>query len=301
MGLLHKFSAKTQGIFWMVLQCLGAAIMICMVRHCNETLPSTVVVFFRNLFGLLWLVPWFVITGRHIIHKPRWRLYFARGVFGLIAMQFWFYAISVVPLPLATALSFTSPLISAVLAVLIYKERTSLATWLSLCVGFGGVLLILRPGTAAFDWNALWVMLTAAMWSVSGIIIKSLTRTQSPVAVVFFMGLIMTPLSIPFLFLHWQMPMGEEWLWLILLGLVSTLFQIALSIAIATTDLVHILPYDFTRLLFVSVLAFFFFNEVLDGWTLIGSLVIIASTVTATHHESRKAKRLARSAQINKA
>ena len=301
MGAFSKLSPKTRGIILMILQCLGAAILTCIVRHLSGTLPTTVIVFFRNFFGLVWLLPWFFIKGRHIIHKPRWRLYLMRGGFGLIAMQFWFHALSMVPLPLATSLSFTSPLISAILAVLIYKEKTSIATWLSLCIGFGGVLLILRPGTSAFDWNALWVMVTAALWSISGIIIKTLTRTQSPVAVVFFMGVVMTPLSIPFLLMQWQMPVGDQWFWLIALGLVSISFQIALSTAISLTDLVHILPYDFSRLLFVSVIAYFFFGEVLDGWTLVGSLIIIAATVTATSHESRKARRLAKNAQINKA
>lgn len=282
----------------MIAQCFGAAVMICIVRHMTETMASTTVVFYRNLFAFLWLLPWYFLKGRYVIHKPRWRLYFARGGFGLIAMQFWFYAIAIVPLPMATALSFTSPLISAVLAVLIFKEKGSIAMWASMVVGFSGALIILRPGTEAFDWNALWVMATAAMWSISGIIIKSLTKTQSPVAVVFFMGLVMTPLSLPFLLLNPQIPAGEQWLWLIALGLVSALFQIALSAAIASTDLVHILPFDFSRLLFVSILAYFFFGEVLDTWTLIGALIIIASTVAATHHESRKAKRLTKNAQI---
>ena len=292
---------KTRGILLMILQCLGAAILTCIVRHLAETLPTPVIVFGRNFFALVLLLPWYFLKGRHIVHKPRWRLYLMRGGFGLVAMQLWFHALSVVALPTATALSFASPLISAILAVLIYKEKTTYATWLSLCVGFGGVLLILRPGTDAFQWSALWVMVTAAMWSISGIIIKSLIRTQSPVAVVFFMGVIMTPLSLPFLLMQWQMPVGTEWLWLIALGLVSVSFQIALSMAIASTDLVHILPYDFSRLLFVSVIAYFFFGEVLDGWTLVGSLIIIGATVTSTHHESRKARRLAKNAQINKA
>lgn len=281
----------------MIAQCFGAAVMICIVRHMTETMPSTTVVFYRNFFALLWLMPWFFLIGRKTIRKPRWNLYFMRGGFGLAAMQLWFYAVSVVPLPLATALSFTSPLISAALAVLIFKEKGSVAMWVSMLIGFVGVFVILRPGTEAFDWNALWVMFTAAMWSISGIIIKSLTKTESPVAVVFFMGLIMTPLSLPFLFINWQVPVGEEWLWLIALGLVSCLFQIALSYAIATTDLVNILPFDFTRLLFVSILAYFFFGEVLDSWTLIGALIIVASTVAATHHEGRKARRIARNAK----
>lgn len=301
MDLLRNLSPKNRGIAWMILQCFGAAIMLCIVRHTAETLPSTVVVFYRNLFGLLWLLPWFWMRGRHTTKKPRWRLYIIRGSIGLLAMQVWFYAIVVVPLPLATALSFTSPLISAILAILIYKEKGSTSMWVAMLVGFGGTLLILRPGTEAFDWNALWVMATATLWSVSGLIIKSLIRTDSPTAVVFFVGVVMTPLSFPFLFLNWQVPVGNEWLWLIALGLISTLFQIALSMAIASTDLVHILPFDFTRLLFVSIFAYFFFDEILDGWTLFGSLIIIASTVAATSHESRKAKRLTQNAQINKA
>lgn len=282
----------------MVAQCFGAAIMICMVRHLSETLPSPVIVFFRNLFGLMSLLPWFIFYGRRMIHKPRWKLYLARGGFGLVAMQMWFYALSVVPVTLATALSFTSPLISALLAVWVFKEKGSISLWLSLLVGFGGVLVILRPGTEAFDWNVMWVMATAAMWSVSGLIIKSLTRTQTPLAVVFFMGLVMTPLSLLFLPLDWQMPQGVEWVWLLGLGVVSNLFQIALSYALSKTDIVHIMPYDFTRLVFVSLIAFYFFHETPDHWTLIGSVIIVASAVAASRYESRKARRMATNAQL---
>ena len=292
---------KTRGILWMIMQCFGAAMMMVIVRIATQELPTVVVVFYRNLFALLWLLPWFLLVGRKTIRQPRWRLYLMRGCSGMAAMELWFYALSTVPLPLATALSFTSPLISAILAVLIYKEKGSAAMWLSMAVGFGGVLIILRPGTASFDVQTLWVMVTATLWSVSGVIIKSLTKTESPVAVVFFMGVVMAPLSLPFALLQWQVPVGEQWLWLIALGLVSTLFQIALSTAIATTDLVHILPYDFTRLLFVSIFSYFIFQELIDAWTLFGAAIIVTSTVYATRHESRRARRLAKSAQASEA
>lgn len=289
---------RTRGILWMLMSCFGAAVMMAMVRHLSDSLPSTTIVFYRNLAALIWFLPWLIHTKAQFIRTSRWKMYGLRGLLGMIAMQLWFYSLSVVDLPQAVALSFTSPLITAGLAMLLFKEKGGIAVWGALGAGFIGALVILRPGLDGFDPNAIWVMVTAAIWSTSGIIIKSLSRTDSPVTIVCFMGLVMTPLSLPVALIDWHWVTDPELLfWLVMLGLVSNLFQIAMSYAIATTDLVHILPYDFSRLVFVSLIAWPAFGEVLDPVTLFGAVIILAAAVVATRLETRRTKRMMKEAE----
>lgn len=289
---------RTRGILWMLMSCFGAAVMMAMVRHLSESLPSTTIVFYRNVAALLCFLPWLIYTKGSYIRTSRWKMYGLRGLLGMIAMQLWFYSLSVVELPLAVALSFTSPLITAGLAIMLFKEKGGIAVWGALGAGFLGALVILRPGLDSFNPNAIWVMVTAIIWSTSGIIIKSLARTDSPVTIVCFMGLVMTPLSLPVALLDWHWVTDPSLLiWLFALGVVSNLFQIAMSYAIATTDLVHILPFDFSRLVFVSLIAWPAFGEVLDPVTLLGAVIILTAAVVASRLESRRAKRMIKEAE----
>lgn len=289
---------KTRAILLMLMSCFGASVMVTIVRYLSADLPSTLIVFYRSFFALVWFLPWLFWTHAKHIQKPRLRLYFLRGCLGMIAMQLWFYSLSIVELPLATALSFSSPLMTALLAVLMFKEKAGKGVWVSLGIGFIGTVVILRPGLESFNPNALLVMATAALWSTSGIIIKSLTRTQSPVTVCFFLALVIAPLSLVIAIPQWQWV--HDWrllFWLAALGLVSNLFQIAMSYAIATADLVTILPYDFSRLLFVSVLAYFAFGETLDVITIAGAAIILGSAVYATGHEKRQIRAMAKAVE----
>lgn len=289
---------KSRGILWMLLSCFGASVMMAIVRHLSTELPSTLIVFYRNFFCIIWFLPWLVYTRARHIRTSRWKLYGLRGLLGMVAMQLWFYSLATVELPLAVALSFTSPLITALLAVVLFKEKGGPAVWGALGVGFIGAVVILRPGFESFNPQAIWVMVTAAIWSTSGVIIKSLSRTDSPVAITCFMGLVMAPLSLPIALYHWQWVEDPALIfWLAALGAVSNLFQIAMSYAIATTDLVHILPYDFSRLVFVSLIAWPVFGETLDVVTVTGAVIILASAVFATRYESRRAKRMIKEAE----
>lgn len=289
---------QSRGILLMLMSCFGASVMVTIVRYLSADLPSTLIVFYRSAFALFWFVPWLLWTGFRHIQKPRMRLYMLRGCLGMIAMQLWFFSLTVVELPLATALSFTSPLMTALLAVVMFKEKAGKAVWISMGIGFLGAVVILRPGFDSFNPNALLVMATAALWSTSGVIIKSLTRTQSPVTVCFYLALVIAPLSLIIAIPQWQWVYDARLIfWLAMLGLVSNLFQIAMSYAIATTDLVTILPYDFSRLLFVSVLAYFTFGETLDLITLAGAAIILGSAVYATQEEKRKLRAIAKAAE----
>ncbi len=283
---------KNQGIIWILVSCLGAAIMVTLVRYLSENLHPFQIVFFRNSIALLLFLPWFIRNGPGVLKTRKLPMYATRAVFGVSAMFAWFYSLSIVPLGQATALSFTAPLFSSIGAVLILKEKSHRHRWAALIIGFFGVIIILRPGFEGFSYTMLLVLVTASMWSLSGIIIKTLTKTEKPETIVFFMVLLMTPLSFPAAIPYWKNPTLNEWLWIFVLGFVSNYFQIAMSRAFSKTDLTVLLPFDFSRLIFVSIIAYFVFGEIPDAPTYIGATVILGSALYVTYSESRAHKKL---------
>jgi len=276
----------------MVISCFFSAIMMALVRYLTFHFHPFQVTFFRTFFSFILFIPWLIKNGTGILKTTRMPQYAMRAVIGLSAMLMWFYALSRVPLSQATALSFTSPLITTFAAVIFLKEKTTFHRLAGLFAGFAGTLIILRPGFGEFNYISLFVLAAAVFWASSSLLIKSLTKTEKPEVIVFYMTAIMTPLSLPIALLHWTMPQGSQWAILIFLGIVSNLFQISLSKAFSKADLTVILPFDFLRLIFAAIVAYLAFAEVIDVWTVIGSVIILGSTVYVTYKEARHKRRI---------
>lgn len=281
-----------KGISWMLASCLANSIMLTIIRHLSEEfqMHPFLIVFCRNAAALIIFLPWLMYSGEHtldfkVLKTKRIKMYWSRAFMGLVAMYFWFYSLTVVPLSLATALSFTAPLFTAVLAVIIFGEKYGVKRWGALAVGFFGTMIVLRPGAEGFDFNSIYVIIAAIFWALSGLMIKSLSKTDDPIVVAFYMVLMMTPMTVPLAIPYWQDFSAEMLLWLLALGFFSNIFQVAMTKAFAATDLIVVMPFDFTRLIFISVLAYIAFGETMDIWTAIGSCIIMASAVYAAYRE----------------
>jgi drug/metabolite transporter (DMT)-like permease len=282
----------TRGIVWMVWSCVLTSFMVVILRLMSELdIPFTQAVFFRNAAALVFFLPWAIRQGSKVLKTSRLQLYSARATVGLVAMYIWFYSLTVLSLPTATALSFTAPLMNALLAVILLKEHFGIHRITALIIGFLGALVILRPGSEAFDANGLFVIFSATLWAWSAVIIKNLSKTESPNAIAFYMVLLMTPMSLPLALMDWTWPTMQGWILIAALGITSNMFQVALSKAIAITEFAVILPFDYTRLLFTSIMAYLIFGEVLDFWTFIGSLIIMASAVYTAYREHAHARK----------
>ena len=140
----------------------ATAVLTCMhgtVRHVSDGLHPFEITFFRNLFGLVAILPLALRAGVASLKSRQPGLQVLRSGFGLVAMLTWFYALSVVPIAQATALSFTSVIFGSIGATLVLGERMRLRRWSAVVVGFAGVLIILRPGLDEVDPGALIVIL----------------------------------------------------------------------------------------------------------------------------------------------
>lgn len=271
----------------MVGAALSFAVMIAVLRHVTASLHPFEAAFFRNLVGVAWMLPWFMRAGRGALHTRRFKLHLLRAACGLSAMLCLFSAVSLIPIAEATALTFAAPLFGVAGAALVLGERVRLRRWSATLTGFAGVLIILRPGAGAISTGALAALAAAVFMAGAMLTIKSLSRSERPEAIVLYFGLLVTPLSaLPAAFV-WTTPPATLWPWLVVMGLAATLGQILLVRAFAAADASVVLPFDFSRLVFVAVLGALFFGEIPDLWTWLGGGVIIAATVYIAHRESR--------------
>lgn len=284
--------ASSRGAIFMIASAAGFAVMMAIVRYLSREMHPFEIAFFRNLFGVLFMVPWMLRVGRESLATERMGMHFLRSAAGLAAMLTFFTALSLLPLAEVTALTFTTPMFTTIGAALILRETVKARRWTATLVGFVGALIILRPGTEALRPEALVALAAAALMALAFLTVKSLSRTENPNAIVVMMGLLMTPMSLfPALFV-WETPAVQLWPWLLGLGLSATVGQVFLTRAFAAADASAVLPFDFSRLVFVSILGFLFFGERPDLWTWVGGGVIVAAAAYIAHREAVAGRRV---------
>lgn len=255
------------------------------VRLIAPELHATVIVTLRNFLTLVLLLPWLVHQGPSAIRTRRLGAHAWRGVIGGVGMITWTYAITIMPLAHATALSFTAPLFSTLFAIPFLGEKASLARWLALFAGFIGTLIILRPGMDGFDWHALIVIFATTSWAVTGMFVKSLSGTEPALRMVFYMNLFMLMMALPFGVAHWQMPSLHAWVVLGFIACASIIMHFSMARAYSLAPVVTLMPFDFTRLITTALFAYLLFGETSDRTTWLGAAIIIASAVAMARRD----------------
>lgn len=283
-----------RGAAWMIVSGLGFAAMISLVRFLSAEMHPFQIAFFRNLFGLLFMMPWLMRVGIGALGTRRHGLYGLRALFGLAAMLCWFAALAMMPLAEATALSFTAPLFTALAAVIVLGERMGPQRLLAVAGGFVGMLIILRPGLMPVDLAAMLVIASSVFIACAMTTMKILARTEKPSAIVTWMVLYLTPMSlIPALF-FWTWPTAALLPWLLALGASATLGQVGMTRAFAAADASVAVPFEYLRLPFVALIGWIAFSEPVDPWTWVGAAVMAGATIFMTLREARNEQKRSR-------
>lgn len=290
--------ANVRGPLWMTLAAFSFAALTTIVRELSGAMHPYELAFFRNLFGLMFMLPWFWRTGFGALKTSRLPLHGFRSLIGLAAMTSWFTAVSMLPLAEATALSFTAPLFATIGAALFLGETVRARRWGATLAGFIGALVIVRPDGIDIGFASTLALAASAFMAMAALTVKSLSRTESPGSIVLFMGILMTPMSLVPALYHWTTPTQTDYLWFTAIGFFAAVGQNSMARAFASTDISAVLPFDFSRLIFAAILGYFLFAEIPDIWTWSGAAIIFGATLYTAHRESRAA-RLFRPVQAN--
>tara|TARA_B100001939_G_scaffold341514_1_gene351220 strand:+ start:4978 stop:5874 length:897 start_codon:yes stop_codon:yes gene_type:complete len=258
------------------------------VRQLSMDLHPFVLVFYRTLFGLLFILPSLCKLDLGTIRAAPRPLYLLRAALNITSVFGAFYAVSHIPLADAVAYSYAAPLFATLLAAIFLGETIRLPRLLGVACGFTGVLILLRPGFQDINAGMLAALASAAAFAGTLITIKILTRRDHPGIVTLYGYLFGLPISFFIALFYWQWPRWDQIPLLLFMGLCSGLAHFCLAGALSKADMTALLPVDFTRLIFASLIGYFLFTDALDGLTYLGGLIILGSSVYVVYRENRK-------------
>jgi len=250
------------------------------------------IAFFRCLFGTILLAGMLAGPGLGALRTRRPSLHLARAVLNATSMLSFFLALTIEPLAKLSALMFTSPLFAALGATLFLRERMGLARAAGLAFGFGGALIVMRPGGEPMTLGLWLAMLAAATWGAALVLIKLQSRTESSLTIAIYAALLLLPLNGAGALFFWSWPSLEMLAWMAGIGVCGTLGQIALGNAFRAADATVVLPFDFTKLIWAAGVGYLLFGEVPDIWTWTGGTVIFASSLFMAYRERAARKAL---------
>jgi drug/metabolite transporter (DMT)-like permease len=273
-------------------------LMAVTIRLASTTLSTFEIAFFRNLFGLLALLPLLRYSASGVFRTRQLPRYFVRSAIGIGSMLCGFWAIGHLPMAQAISLSYSTPLFVTIAAVIWLGEVVRRRRWTAVILGFIGVLVIVRPGTEGFSAGSLVAIAAAVLSSVVAIQIKQLSRVDPPDTIVFYTYAFWVPLSfVPALF-AWQWPQGIEWLWLVAIGVFGTGGQLFWTRALKLGEVSALTPISFMQLPLVTGLAWLLFDEGVSHWTVAGALIIFGANGYIAHREAQLSRRAETTAPV---
>ncbi len=270
-------SDNLRGMLWKTAGTFNFSVQQAIVRHVSFGLHPFEIAFFRNVFGLLFVLPWFLRHGLEPLRTKFIWLHVLRASLEIVGMLCFFYALSVTPLAQIAALGFATPIITTILAVVFLKETVGIRRWAAILFGFAGTLVTLRLGTGPLTTGALIMLLSTVFLAVVLLLVKILSRTDSSVTIISYSNVLMSPMSLVAALFFWQWPDGPQLMWLVMLGLVSTAasFMDTQGLKFAATHVV--MPLEFLKLIWAAAFGYILFSEIPDTYTWIGGAMIFAS------------------------
>ena len=276
-----------RGVIFMMISAFGVVGMNVCVRHIADDIHPFVIAFFRHLIGVCLLAPMILRPNHNPFRTRNLPLHGLRALFNVVAMLAYFMALTMEPLAKVVALSFTAPLLATVGAVLILGEKVTRARYAALAIGLAGALIILRPWTVEISDGSILVIFSSTIWAAALVVIKVLSRTDSPVTIALYASLLQLPVSLAAALLYWRWPNIDQLMVIGLIAVFGSTTQIALAQAFREADATVVLPADFTKLVFAGLAGWLFFSELPGIWIWIGGSVVFAGVFLNAWFEKR--------------
>lgn len=252
--------------------------------------PVFETLFFRNAFAFVPLGIYIARTsGPSILRTTRPGGHLMRAAIGLTGMIGGFMAVAHLPLTEATALSFSAPLFMTAMSAVILKEHVGKHRWGAVAVGFVGVLIMVRPDpTHMVSIGTIFALIGAVGSAGAMTAIREIGRTEPGPRIVFYFtlaGAVVGLASLPF---GWVMPDPLTLVLLIAAGLLGGVGQLLLTQALRLAPVAAVAPFDYTQLLWASIIAFLVWGETPRPAMLAGAAVVAASGLYIVYRETRR-------------
>lgn len=255
-----------------------------MAKYLARTLPPVEVAWLRFAMFALIMLP-VILTNPGAMRSVRPGLQTMRGLAMLASSLFFITGLQFLPIAAAAATAFVAPLFVTGLSVALLSEKVGKRRWAATVAGLCGVLIIVRPGTAAFNVASLLPILSALAWActlVATRLISGEDRVTTTMAYSALVGFLTLSAIVPF---YWVAPSVSEVAIGAAIGIAATAGHWLVVKAFRYADASVLAPFSYSQLLWVTLFGFVAFGEVPDGWTFAGAAIVVASGVYTAHRE----------------
>ena len=290
-------------LFVILLSLLGtgtAAIMVSGIKLLSQDLNPFIIAFYRCLFGVIIMLPFMIYNYPEAWKTHNIKLQFVRSAINVYSMISWFTAIGTLQLEKAAAIGFTTPLFTTILAIIFLGEVIRIQRITALIVGFIGILVVIRPGYIPFESGALWLLSAAITFSIVIIIVKKLTEKDSSLTTAFYQMAFMVPPTFFIALFFWESININQYLLFIFVAIAGFITQFSFAQCLKMAETTFIMPIQFTKLIWLSLIGYFFFMEVPDIWTWIGASIIFSSILFIAYREAINKNSLLKTKKVDK-
>jgi drug/metabolite transporter (DMT)-like permease len=278
-------------VFWMTGALLAFSLSAVSIRGLAGTLNVAEILSIRSGFGLIVLLALIAARPelRHDLKPRRMGMHLWRNCIHFVGQYLWAAAVVLLPLATVFSLEFTMPMWVAILAVPLLGERMTPSRVGSIVLGFLGVLVIVRPGFAAFQPAALLVLIAAFAFALSLIATKQLTTDVSTFAIIFWMNLMQLPMALAWSDPLFLLRLDHVTIWPALgMGAAGLASHYCLTNAFRSGDASVVVPIDFLRIPIIALVGWILYGETLDLFVLAGAGLIIGGVLWNLLAESRR-------------
>ena len=286
---IETVPANLRGIGLMVLSGALYTGMTAIVRWIAAAIHPVEQVFFRVLFGLAAVLPFFVRGGWQGMRTTKIANYTGQAAAQVAAMMFFYVGLAAIPLAIATTLSMTNAIFVSIGAVILLREASVLGRWIAVLAGFAGTVIVINPDVEGMNFGAAVVVASAVLYAATQIHAKILTRTEPIPHVIAWTLIIAAPFSALAAAFFWTWPTAEQYFWLVMIGVFGTAGNATMTRAYKIGEMNAVAPIWYVRLIFAAILGFFLFAEVPGTAVWAGAALIIGAGIYLSRFEMRRA------------
>ncbi len=263
-----------------------------------SAIDASVIALVQYLVAFVFLMPSMTNMGFFQSLKTKhFGMHCFRVFLSAIGIQCWTMALAhPIPIWQGIALLMTSPLFVTIGSGLFLKEKVDAKRWVATFLGFVGAMIILEPWAENFDWVVLLPIAAAFFWACYSLMVKKLSSEDSPTTMVAYLFILITPFNLLIALTNlspegFSLPSFSDFGFLILLGFLTALAQLAVAKAYNLADASYIQPFDFIKLPLNVLAGWLVFNWVPPGKLWLGAAIIIGATMYITHAEAKQTKK----------
>ncbi|TDF42068.1 DMT family transporter [Alteromonadaceae bacterium M269] len=252
-----------------------------MVKHLSDHLDQTQLVFFRNFFALVTVLPWLFKAGIKELPTPHWKLHLFRAFLGLVAMYCFFYVIAHMPFGQAILIILTAPFIIPVICRFWLNESITKKTLVAIVIAFSGAAASVSTESTGFNQYVLIALLGSCLMATTKVTIRKLTSTEPTGRIVFYFAALGTLVTFIPMLSNWKPVSLIDWFWLTSIGVLAMLGQVMMTKSFRLVSPARIGLLTNVSVVFAAFLGYVIWDEPITTGLILGAgLIFWAGSIT---------------------